>query len=72
MNAYQIIVWCQPEGGYRASIPELDSCSAFGHTVDEAVGRVEAEKAEQLQAARKAGKPAPNLAYRSAISVTAW
>ena len=72
MKAYQIIVWCQPEGGYTASIPELDSCSASGMTVDEAVWRVEAAKSAFIKAARAAGKHVPRLGYRTAVSVTMW
>jgi predicted RNase H-like HicB family nuclease len=72
MRAYQIIVWCQPEGGYTASIPELESCSAFGNTVEEAVWRVEAAKTALMEAARAAHKRMPRLGRRSAISVTMW
>ncbi len=68
MKDYHInIFYSQDDGGYIADIPDLDSCSAFGDTPEQALAEVEQAKAAWLDAARTAGKPIPRPRYRPAI-----
>jgi predicted RNase H-like HicB family nuclease len=53
--------------GYIADIPDLEACSAFGATAEEALAEVEKAKEAWLAAAREAGKPIPEPRYRPAI-----
>jgi len=65
------IFYSQEDGGYIADIPDLDSCSAFGDTPEQALAEVGQAKAAWLEAARAAGKPVPLPRYRPAIYQTA-
>jgi len=68
MSDYHInIFYSEPDGGYIADIPDLESCSAFGHTPAEALEEVEKAKAAWLAAAQEAGKPIPPPRYRPVI-----
>ncbi len=68
MTDYHInIFYSEEDGGYIADIPDLDSCSAFGRTAEEALAEVERAKAAWLEAARAAGRPIPRPRYRPAI-----
>jgi predicted RNase H-like HicB family nuclease len=68
MSDYHInIFYREEDGGYIADIPDLDSCSAFGATPEEALAEVTRAKAAWLEAARDAGKPIPQPRYRPAI-----
>ncbi|MCP9469924.1 MAG: type II toxin-antitoxin system HicB family antitoxin [Nitrospira sp.] len=68
MSDYHInIFYSEEDGGYIADIPDLESCSAFGRTPEEALAQVERAKAAWLDAARAAGKPIPEPRYRPAI-----
>ena len=68
MSDYHINVFYSDEdGGYVADIPDLDACSAFGPTQQEALAEVELAKAAWLAAAREAGRPIPEPRYRPAI-----
>lgn len=58
------IFWSDEDRGYFADIPDLDSCSAFGTTPDEALVEVEKAKEAWLEAARQEGKPIPPPRYR--------
>ena len=55
------IFYSEDDEGYIADIPDLDACSAFGETPDEAVLEVQQAKKLRLEAARTEGKPLPNL-----------
>lgn len=57
----------QEDGGYIADIPDLEACSAFGATPEEALAEVENAREAWLAAAREAGKPIPEPRYRPAI-----
>jgi len=71
MSDYHInIFFSEEDGGYIADIPDLDSCSAFGKTAEEALAEVERAKSAWLAAAREAGKPIPPPRYRPAIYQT--
>ncbi len=68
MSDYHInIFYSNEDGGYIADIPDLDSCSAFGSTPEEALAEVGRAKEAWRQAAREAGKPIPEPTYRPAI-----
>jgi predicted RNase H-like HicB family nuclease len=68
MSDYHInIFYSDEDGGYIADIPDLESCSAFGKTPEEALAEVNRAKKAWLQAASKAGKPIPPPRYRPAI-----
>jgi predicted RNase H-like HicB family nuclease len=68
MSDYHInIFYSDEDGGYIADIPDLEACSAFGKTPEEALAEVERAKEAWLAAARKAGKPIPPPRYRPAI-----
>ena len=68
MTDYHInIFFSEEDGGYVADIPDLDACSAFGATPEEALSEVERAKAAWLAAAQEAGKPIPRPRYRPAI-----
>jgi predicted RNase H-like HicB family nuclease len=61
------IFYSEEDGGYIADIPDLEACSAFGRTPDEALVEVQKAKRAWLAAAKKEGKPIPSPAYRPAI-----
>jgi len=68
MSDYHInIFYSQEDGGYIADIPDLESCSAFGATAEEALTQVEIAKKAWIEAARKSGKPIPEPRYRPVI-----
>ena len=68
MSDYHInIFYSDEDGGYIADIPDLEACSAFGSTPEEALAEVKRAKEAWLEAARKAGKPIPPPRYRPAI-----
>jgi predicted RNase H-like HicB family nuclease len=65
VSEYHINVFYSDEdGGYIADIPDLDACSAFGATAEEALTEVERAKEAWLSAAREAGQPIPEPRYR--------
>lgn len=68
MSDYHInIFFSEEDGGYIADIPDLDSCSAFGRTPEEALAEVERAKAVWIEAAQREGKPIPPPRYRPII-----
>ena len=68
MSDYHInIFYSDEDQGYIADIPDLDSCSAFGNTPEEALAELEKAKAAWLEAARESGKPLPPPRYRPVI-----
>lgn len=68
MTDYHInIFFSEEDGGYIADIPDLDSCSAFGRTPEEALAEVERAKAAWIEAAQREGKPVPPPRYRPII-----
>jgi len=65
MTDYHInIFYSEEDGGYIADIPDLESCSAFGATPEEALAEVKRAKDAWLEAARQAGKPVPPPRYK--------
>jgi len=68
MSDYHInIFYSEEDGGYIADIPDLEHCSAFGETAEQALAEVERAKGAWLEAAREAGKPIPAPRYRPLI-----
>ena len=68
MKDYHInIFYSEEDGGYIADIPDLQVCSAFGNTPEEALAEEKQAKAAWLEAAKAAGKPTPEPRYRPAI-----
>lgn len=68
MPDYHInIFYSDEDDGYIADIPDLESCSAFGATPEEALSEVEQAKAAWLEAARQSGRPIPPPRSRPAI-----
>jgi predicted RNase H-like HicB family nuclease len=68
MTDYHInIFYSDEDGGYIADIPDLDSCSAFGDTPEQALAELEQAKQAWLETARQAGKPVPPPRYRPII-----
>lgn len=68
MSDYHInIFFSDEDGGYIADIPDLDSCSAFGETPEEALAEIVKAKAAWLDAARSSGRPIPEPSYRPSI-----
>ena len=68
MTDYHInIFFSEEDEGYIADIPDLDACSAFGETADQALAEVERAKSAWIAAARAAGKPVPEPRYRPVI-----
>jgi predicted RNase H-like HicB family nuclease len=68
MKDYHInIFYSDEDAGYIADIPDLNACSAFGNTPEEALAEVEMAKEAWLAAAHDAGTPIPKPSYRPAI-----
>jgi predicted RNase H-like HicB family nuclease len=68
MKDYHInIFYSDEDEGYIADMPDLENCSAFGHTPEEALAELEIAKGAWLAAARESGRPIPPPVYRPAI-----
>lgn len=68
MRDYHInIFYSDEDGGYIADIPDLEACSAFGHTPEEALHEVQIARAAWIDAAHAEGKPVPSPRYRPVI-----
>ena len=68
MKDYHInIFYSEEDGGYIADLPDLEFCSAFGDSPQEALAELELAKRAWLETARKLGKPIPEPRYRPFI-----
>jgi len=68
MKDYHInIFFSDEDGGYIADIPDLQHCSAFGDTPEQALSEALTAKEAWLEAARAEGKSIPEPRYRPAI-----
>ncbi|HEY8669117.1 MAG TPA: type II toxin-antitoxin system HicB family antitoxin [Tepidisphaeraceae bacterium] len=68
MKDYHInIFYSEEDEGYIADIPDLEACSAFGSTPEEALAEVQLARAAWLAAARKHRKAIPKPRYRPAV-----
>jgi predicted RNase H-like HicB family nuclease len=61
------IFYSDEDEGYIADVPDLECCSAFGNSPEEALVELEKAKRAWLDAARDSGKPIPQPNYRPAI-----
>jgi predicted RNase H-like HicB family nuclease len=61
------IFYSAEDGGYIADIPDLETCSAFGATPEQALASLEIAREAWLEVARQAGKPIPEPRYRPLI-----
>lgn len=64
------IFYSEEDGGYIADIPDLEFCSAFGNSPEEALAQLEIAKRLWIESAREEGKPIPEPRYRPAIYQT--
>lgn len=70
MNDYHInVFYSDDDGGYIADIPDLEVCSAFGETPEQAVAEVLRAKEAWLAVAAEADRDIPQPRYRPAIYV---
>ena len=68
MKDYHINLFYSDAGhGYKANIPDLRYCSAFGGTPNKALAEVLKAKSVWFKAARAAKKPIPKPSFRPAI-----
>lgn len=68
MMDYHInIFYSEEDCGYIADIPDLEGCSAFGSSPEEALKQVQIAKAAWLEAARAESQPVPPPKYRPVI-----
>jgi predicted RNase H-like HicB family nuclease len=68
MKDYHInVFYSDKDRCYVADIPDLQFCSAFGKTPEEAVREVQLAKAAWLKTAKKRHKPIPKPKYRPAV-----
>ncbi|MFH1907759.1 MAG: type II toxin-antitoxin system HicB family antitoxin [Chloroflexota bacterium] len=68
MKDYHInIFYSEADDGYIADIPDLEMCSTFGETPEEALAQALIAKRAWLEAARAEGKPIPAPRYRPVI-----
>jgi predicted RNase H-like HicB family nuclease len=68
MSDYHInVFYSKQDAAYVADIPDLEACSAFGSSPEEALAEVEQAKRAWLAAAQEAGRPIPEPRYRPAI-----
>lgn len=68
MPDYHInIFYSEEDRGYIADVPDLEYCSAFGDTPEEALAQVEVAKQLWLEAAQAEGRQIPRPRYRPAI-----
>lgn len=61
------IFFSEEDEGCIADIPDLEACSAFGRTPEDALWEVERARAAWTEAAKEAGKPLPPPRYRPVI-----
>jgi predicted RNase H-like HicB family nuclease len=70
LSDYHVNVFYSDEDeGYIADIPDLEACSGFGLTQQEALAEVGVAKEAWLAAARAEGRSIPEPRYRPAIYV---
>jgi predicted RNase H-like HicB family nuclease len=68
MKDYHInIFYSEEDEGYIADIPDLEACSAFGHTPEEALRQVQIAKTTWLEVALAEGIPVPPPRYKPLI-----
>lgn len=61
------IFYSDEDNGYIADIPDLECCSAFGDTPEEALHEVLEAKKTWIESSVSMGKPVPEPRYRPTI-----
>ena len=65
MNKYHIdVFYSEDDGGYIANIPDLEYCSAFGETPQDALREVLVAQELWLESAHENGIKIPEAKYR--------
>ncbi len=68
MRDYHInIFYSEDDKGYIADVPDLEYCSAFGATQEEALAEVRIAMDAWLEVAKAESRPIPPPRYRPAI-----
>ena len=68
MKDYHInIFYSEEDCGYIADLPDLESCSAFGDSPQEALAELEMAKQAWIETAQELGRPIPPPNYRPFI-----
>lgn len=68
MKDYHInIFYNEEDEGYIADIPDLQGCSAFGNTPEEALKELQLARVAWIEASIAEGIPVPAPLYRPAI-----
>jgi predicted RNase H-like HicB family nuclease len=68
MKDYHInIFYSEEDEGYIADIPDLEFCSAFGNTPEEALREVQIAKVVWIEAAHAEGRAVPQPRYKPII-----
>lgn len=68
MKDYHInIFYSEEDEAYIAEIPDLQFCSAFGDTPEEALHGVQIAKAAWMKAAQNEGRPIPPPHYDATL-----
>jgi predicted RNase H-like HicB family nuclease len=68
MSDYHInVFYSEEDAAYVADIPDLEACSAFGQSAEEALAEVEQAKRAWIAAAQATGRSIPEPRYRPAI-----
>ena len=68
MKDYHInVFYSDDDNGYIADVPDLNHCSAFGETPEEALHEVIIAKDAWIKAAKSNNKPIPKPNYKPAI-----
>jgi predicted RNase H-like HicB family nuclease len=71
MTDYHInIFYSDEDGGYIADIPDLEFCSAFGATPEEALAEVKKARDLWIETARAENRTVPEPKYRPVIYQT--
>jgi predicted RNase H-like HicB family nuclease len=65
------IFYSEEDSGYIADIPDLQYCSAFGKTPEDALREVQLAKEAWIAATKANGKSIPEARYRPVIYQTA-
>lgn len=68
MKDYTIVLfYSEEDNGYIADIPDLEACSAFGHTPEEALHELQIAKKLWLESATNHGDIIPVPKYKPLI-----
>ena len=68
MKDYHInIFYSDEDAGYIADIPDLEFCSAFGETPEDALREVQTAKRAWIESAAERGRTVPKPTYRPII-----